>query len=71
MRCFIDTTIKRFYLIFRNVPFLLVGLDQDMASDEVLRKNNITVPGQPGATYREGGVIFKLASKLSPEVRTF
>jgi nuclear RNA export factor len=39
-----------------------------MADDEILKANNITVPGQPGATYREGGVIFKLASKLEPEV---
>jgi len=41
-----------------------------MAADEVLKTKNITVPGQPGATYREGGVIFKIASKLQPEVQS-
>jgi nuclear RNA export factor len=42
-----------------------------MADDEILKANNLTVPGQPGATYREGGVIFKIASKLEPEVNSF
>lgn len=43
-------------------------MKQNMAEDEALKKANIILPGQPGASYKEGGVIFKLASKLSPEV---
>src|ERR1700761_1546664 len=41
---------------------------QSMHTDELLKKNSVIPPGSSGASYREGAVVFKLASKLEPEV---
>ena len=43
---------------------------QNLADDELLKRNNIVAPGQPGANHKEFPVIFKLASQLQPPVET-
>ncbi|PAV16685.1 NTF2 [Pyrrhoderma noxium] len=43
---------------------------ENLADDELLKRNNIVAPGQPGANHKEFPVIFKLASQLQPPVET-
>ncbi|KAI0925950.1 hypothetical protein AcV5_008540 [Taiwanofungus camphoratus] len=48
--------------------FLLVSL-QRMAEDDFVRRNRLVAPGV-SSSYKEAAVIFKLASRLLPEVQT-
>ncbi|OCH95422.1 NTF2-like protein [Obba rivulosa] len=41
-----------------------------MAEDDYIRRNALVAPGAPGSTNKEASVIFKIASKLTPEVET-
>lgn len=43
---------------------------QELANDELLKRNRIVPPGKPGATGKEYPVLFKLASQLKPPVET-
>ncbi|OCB88767.1 NTF2-like protein [Sanghuangporus baumii] len=52
-----------------NPDAKFLNLEQ-LAKDELLRKNRIIAPGYPGSTGKEYPVLFKLASQLKPPVET-